>query len=127
MPPDGCLRRWDEGYHIDLLGNVCIPRGLVSPKSRRQRRENARQGFFEKTQFDELLKHIPGNLKGFVQFGYYSGRRKGEIGSLEWSDVDIATKVIRLQPENSKTREGRVLPLDGGLWNVIAQQWTERE
>lgn len=88
---------------------------------------NARQGFFEKAQFDELLKHLPKNLKSFVQFGYYSGWRKGEIGSLQWSDVDLAAKVIRLQPANSKTKEGRVLVLDGDLWAVIDLQRRKRE
>ena len=87
---------------------------------------NARQGFFEKSQYQEMLKHLPKELKGFVQFGYYSGWRKGEIGSLEWGNVDINAKVIRLRPENSKTKEGRVLALDGELWDVIARQWSDR-
>ena len=41
--------------------------------------------------------------------------------------MDIAGKVIRLRPENSKTNEGRVLALEGELWKVIAQQLALRE
>jgi len=88
---------------------------------------NARQGFFEKVDFDEMVKHLPGNLKGFVKFGYYSGWRRGEVRSLQWADVDLAAKVIRLRPENCKTREGRVLALEGELWTVIADQRAARE
>ncbi len=88
---------------------------------------NARQGFFEKADFDALVKHLPDYLEGFAKFGYYSGWRRGEIRSLRWADLDLAAKVIRLRPENSKTREGRILPLEGELWNVIAEQGAARE
>ncbi|MGA7624930.1 MAG: site-specific integrase [Candidatus Acidiferrales bacterium] len=88
---------------------------------------NARQGFFEKADFDEMVKYLPDYLEGFVQFGYYSGWRRGEIRSLQWADVDLTAKVIRLRPENSKTREGRVLALEGKLWSVIAEQHVARE
>jgi len=88
---------------------------------------NARQGFFERADFDGMVKHLPDYLKGFVKFGYYSGWRRGEIRSLQWADVDLSAKVIRLRPENCKTREGRVLALEGGLWTVIAEQRDGRE
>jgi integrase len=88
---------------------------------------NARQGFFEKADFDKMVKHLPDYLEGFVKFGYYSGWRRGEVRSLQWVDVDLAAKVIRLRPENSKTSEGRVLVLEGELRTVIARQYAARE
>jgi integrase len=100
----------------------------VSPRIRKlSEKGNARQGFFEKADFDEMVKHLPNYLEGFVKFGYYSGWRRGEVRSLQWADLDLAAKVIRLRPENSKTREGRILALDGELWNVIAEQGAARE
>jgi integrase len=74
-----------------------------------------------------MVKHLPDYLEGFVKFGYYSGWRRGEIRSLRWADVDLAARVIRLRPENSKTREGQVLALEGELRTVIARQHTARE
>ena len=88
---------------------------------------NARQGFFEKADFDEMVKHLPDYLKGFAKFAYYSGWRRGEVRSLQWADVDLAAKVIRLRPEHSKTREPRMLALEGELWNVMAEQGASRE
>ena len=41
--------------------------------------------------------------------------------------VAMAEQVIRLRPENSKTREGRILALEGELWNVLAEQGAARE
>jgi integrase len=100
----------------------------VAPKIRRlSEKGDARQGFFEKADFQKLHSNLPDHLKGFVQFAYHSGWRKGEVRSIEWSDVDIAGKVIRLGPENSKTSEGRIVVLEGELWDVIAQQLAVRE
>lgn len=100
----------------------------VAPKIRKlSEKGNARQGFFEKADFQKLHSNLPDHLKGFVQFAYYSGWRKGEVCSIEWGDVDIAGKVIRLRPENSKTSESRILMLEGELWDVITQQWAVRE
>jgi len=100
----------------------------AAPKVRKlSEKGNARQGFFDQAVFDNVVRALPDYLKGFAQFGYYSGWRRGEIGSLEWSDVDMLGRVIRLRPEHSKTGEGRVLSLAGDLWNVIVRQWALRE
>jgi integrase len=99
-----------------------------APKIRKlSEKGNARQGFFEKADFEKLVKQLPEHLQGFVKFAYHSGWRKGEISSLEWADVDMVGKVIRLRPENSKTNESRILVLEGDLWEVISQQWAVRE
>jgi integrase len=100
----------------------------VVPRIRKlSEKGNARQGFFERADFEKMVKHLPNYLRGFVKFGYYSGWRRGEVRSLQWADVDLAAKLIRLRPENSKTREGRILALEGELWNVIAEQGAARE
>jgi integrase len=100
----------------------------AAPKVRKlSEKGNARQGFFEQTDFDKVVKALPDYLKGFAQFAYYSGWRRGEICSLEWSDVDMLARIARLRPEHSKTREGQVLSLAGDLWNVIVRQWALRE
>jgi integrase len=39
----------------------------------------------------------------------------------------MAGRVIRLRPDNSKTKEGRVLALAGELGSIISEQWKLRE
>ena len=39
--------------------------------------------------------------------------------ALEWRDVDLAGKVVRLRPEISKNKDGRLLPLSGELLEII--------
>jgi integrase len=38
---------------------------------------------------------------------------------LEWRDVDLAGKLVRLRPEISKNKDGRLLPIDGELLEII--------
>ena len=54
-----------------------------------------------------------------MTFLYLSGWRVSEMRGLEWRDVDLAGRVIRLRPELSKNKTGRVLPLNGDLLGVI--------
>jgi len=74
---------------------------------------NARQGFVDHGVFVALREHLPAYLKNPITFLYLSGWRLGEMKELEWRDVDIVGKVVRLRPEISKNKDGRVLPLSG--------------
>lgn len=80
---------------------------------------NARSGFLSHAEFVRLRDALPADLKDPVAFLYYSGWRVGEMRALEWRDVDAAGGVVRLRPEISKTRHGRVLPLRGELAAII--------
>jgi integrase len=94
-----------------------------APKIRRlSEKGNARQGFFERADFDALVSALPDYLRDFARFGYLSGWRKGEINSLKWADVDMDGHVIRLRPEASKNGEGRTLGLEGELWDIMERQ-----
>jgi integrase len=65
---------------------------------------------------------MPSELKCLTEFLYLTGWRKGEARKLEWRDVDLVGKVVRLRIENSKTKTARVLPLTGRLWDIIETQ-----
>jgi integrase len=75
---------------------------------------NARQGFLDHGSFLVLLESLPAHLKDPVTFLYHSGWRVSEMRALEWRDIDLAGKVIRLRPEISKNKDGRLLPIKGG-------------
>ena len=45
--------------------------------------------------------------------------------ALEWRDVDLTGKVIRLRPEISKNKDGRLLPIKGELLEIIERAKTE--
>lgn len=80
---------------------------------------NARQGFLDHGGFLALRNDLPDYLKDPVTFLYLSGWRVSEMRALEWRDVDAAGKVVRLRPEISKNKDGRLLPLRSELLEVI--------
>lgn len=88
---------------------------------------NRREGFLEPAEVEALVAALPVDLQDFTRFGYLSGWRKGEIASLTWADVDREGRMIRLRPEHSKNDHGRLLPLEGALWEIIERRWAARE
>jgi integrase len=102
--------------------------GLVvtEPVIEMLREDNARQGFLEDADFRALCDALPKQLRDAVTFLYLSGWRPGEMKSLEWSDVDLPDKMIRLRPEHSKNKLGRKLPLSGELLEVIKRAHSQR-
>jgi integrase len=71
----------------------------------------ARKGFLTVEKFDELIGLLPSHLKPLVTLLYYCGNRIGEALRIEWSQVDLTSRTIRLEPEQTKTDEARILPL----------------
>jgi integrase len=80
---------------------------------------NARQGFLDHNLFITLRQALPDYLRDPVSFLYLSGWRLGEMQTLQWRDVDVAGKLIRLRAEHSKNKATRILPLAGELLEVI--------
>jgi integrase len=101
--------------------SLALSSGKLSrkPKFAMLAENNVRQGFLEHGGFVSLLSNLPDHLQPLVEFLYLSGWRKGEAVKLEWRDVDLAGRVVRLRIENSKNKEARILPLTGKLWEVI--------
>jgi len=85
---------------------------------------NARQGFFADADYHALKDKLPEYLRDFVQFGYLTGWRKGEVASLRWSDVD--GDLVRLRGENSKNGEARTVTLSGDLAGLIERRKAQR-
>lgn len=81
-----------------------------------------RQGFFSREEVDALAENLPSDLADMVRFLFFSAWRVGEVRSLEWRDHDRAESAIRLRPEHSKNRHGRVLPLVGELATIIERR-----
>ena len=80
---------------------------------------NSRRGFLDHGSFLALREALPKHLRHPVTFLYFSGWRVSEMRTLEWRDVDLAGREVRLRPEVSKNKDGRVLPLRGELLEIV--------
>lgn len=86
-----------------------------------QKEPPARKGFLEQQDFDRLIKLLPTHLRPLVTFLYYCGVRVGEALQIEWPQVNLKTRLIRLEPEQAKTDEARILPLPSVLVGMLHQ------
>jgi hypothetical protein len=49
------------------------------PRIKKDAEDNARQGFFQKADFDRLLAALPEDLRDFIHFGYLTGWGTGSV------------------------------------------------
>lgn len=90
------------------------------------REDNVRKGFFEREQYQAILKHLPPYMRPIVTFAYVTGWRIGsEVLPLQWRQVDLAASEVRLDPGTTKNREGRVFYLTAELKELLAKQRRE--
>jgi integrase len=99
---------------------------VAAPPIRRLPEHNARQGFFERPEFEAVVAALPEYLRDVCRFGYATGWRRGEILTLRWSDVDMDGGAIRLRPEASKNGKGRVVVFDDTLRALMERRWQAR-
>lgn len=88
---------------------------------------NVRKGFFEHGDFLTLRDALPEYLKGLVTFAYKTGWRVSEIENLQWSNVDLAQGIVRLETGETKNDEARTVCLDDELKAVFQTQWEARK
>jgi integrase len=106
-----CLRRMLAIAREDgKLQSVPLIRLLKEPPARR--------GFVTQKQFDELLAALPTHLRPLIQFLYWCGCRLGEARAIQWEQVNLQERLIRLEPDQTKNETARVIPLP----SVVAEE-----
>ena len=88
--------------------------------------QNARQGFFERAEFEKVREQLPAPLRPVVTFAYLTGWRKREILNLRWRDVDFTAGMIRLEPGTTKNKRGREFPF-AALPELASLMQTQRD
>jgi len=78
---------------------------------RPDKEDNVRDEILDPRQFETLQEYSPSYLKPINYVAYITGMREGEILRLTWEKIDLQGGFIRLQAEDTKTREGRTIPL----------------
>jgi len=65
-----------------------------------------------------------GYLEPFVLLAINTGMRRGEIFGLEWQHVDLENNYLTVVAENSKSGQGRHIPLNNGAKTTLSK-WLE--
>jgi integrase len=82
---------------------------------------NERDRILTPEEYGRLLIHASAHLKPIIRLAYHSGMRHGEILGLTWGQVDLKEGFIKLRPEDTKTNEGRLVPLNRELMTMFKQ------
>ena len=98
------------------LGNY---RGPV-PYIQKLREDNVRQGFFEESELERLVRELPEHQRDFARFGYETGWRVSEVRGLCWRH--ITDEGIRLDAGSTKNKDGRLFPWTAELTAIIARR-----
>ncbi len=112
-------RMFNLGVDVGKVINV--------PKIKMLREYNRRKGFFEADEYIALKAALPDYLKPVVTMAYYYGMRKQEILGLRWDQVDLAEGEVRLDPEDTKTGEARLIVLNDEMFSVLVAQKRKRD
>jgi integrase len=73
--------------------------------------DNKKEGFFERDQFEKLVKRLPEHLHQFVNFLYATGMRSGQAGKLTWDMVSADNKTLTVPARLTKNKTDFSLPL----------------
>jgi integrase len=89
---------------------------------------NTRTGFFELETLRDVIAHLPAALRPVITFAYITGWRvPSEVLPLQWRQVDFTAGEIRLEPETTKNRDGRVFPMTDDLRSLLEAQHEAHE
>ncbi len=96
-----------------LMGGVS-PENPVSQVSF-EREHNERERVLSAEEFQAVYNAATTWLKPVLLVAYHTGMRRGEILKLSWEHVDLKRSIIRLRSGDTKTDDGRLIPLNQSL------------
>jgi len=81
-----------------------------------------RSGFFEPAEYDALYRALPDYLRLPLALGFFTGMRKAEVLGLKWEQVNFLDGCIRLNAGETKSGEGRTIPVVPQLRTLLIEQ-----
>jgi integrase len=110
-----CLNRM---FHLGFQAEP--PKVLRVPRFPRLTENNTRKGFVED---DKYLKLVEGSelwFRALVECGRTYGWRHSELVNMRVSQVDLAERVIRLEPGSTKNRDGREVVMTEAVFVLLS-------
>ncbi len=111
---------------LSYFFNWCIKKGYynkLNPFSMQKLRENNyREVMLSPAQIEELFtvaKSIDDTFFKVVSILLLTGMRRGELFSLEWTEVNFETRFIMLSQYKTKSKKRRVVPISPVLKSIL--------
>jgi integrase len=117
-----CLRHM---FNVAINGVLVLKGGvpIVNPVTAAKMgvEHNERDRVLSADEFEQLHRDAADWLKPLLFVAYHTGMRKGEILTLRCGQVDLKRGTIRLRAVNTKTGEGRVVPMNQAIQSLLAE------
>jgi integrase len=110
----------NKAFEDDMLSGDCL-RPFKKIKKLLKKNANARDMIFTRKQYEKLLANLPAHQVPIVATAYWTGMRKGEILGLTWDKVFLKNREIRLEIEDTKDDEKRVIPIPEPLFEMLSK------
>jgi hypothetical protein len=95
----------------------------VRPKIEMLREDNARQGFFERADFERVRDALPAWVRPLLTVAFITGwRTTSELLPMEWRQVDFEARVLCFEPGMTKNDRGREFPFTDELEVALLDQ-----
>lgn len=107
-----------------MLKLACENRKLLQlPLLRKLKEAAPRAGFFERSQFEAVKRHLRPDLQVAVSIAYAFGwRMQSEVLTLTRKQVNLPACTLRLEPGTTKNDEGRLVYLTPELVQLLQAQ-----
>jgi integrase len=89
------------------------------PRVKLYKPDNSRERVLSEEEYQWLLAVSPVHLRRIILCAYETGMRSGEIQGLTWNKVDLKAGLIRLEGKDTKTGEGRNVPISPILREIM--------
>lgn len=127
-PSNGTINRELSLIHRGLTRARELGKLAVVPGVRKLEERNIRRGFFELAQFEAIKQALPEELQPLMTAAYITGwRTQSELLNRQWRHVNFQQNVLRLEPGETKERDGREFPLILGLKEVLESQLARKK
>jgi integrase len=87
---------------------------------------NAKEGFFEDSDYAALLKELPEYIQGIVQFAYWTGWREAQIRNITWKMVKIKDRLITAPGRITKNSKPHTVYMNDPLLKIIKERRSNR-
>ena len=115
-----CLKRM---FNVARRGLIVLNGGIPGANPMAmvslEREHNERDRVLSAEEFRRLHDAAAPWLQPMLLVAYYTGMREGEIRSLRWDQIDLKAGTIGLKSSDTKTDEGRLIPLNQTLTSAL--------
>ncbi|MFO0390159.1 MAG: tyrosine-type recombinase/integrase [Alphaproteobacteria bacterium] len=128
LAPASINRRLDMLRAVILRARrwgVTVPEVNIS--AHRLQMPEARTRWLTPEEAERLIEHAADHLKPIIQFALYTGARLSNITQLQWQQVDLKERIIRLRVK-SKLPGGKLLevPISQPCYDLLQAQGVEK-